>query len=102
LSFEFADVVVRGGKFLAEVLQQFLFLFGVGFAFGEIDVRFDIAGERLQLLVGGELVFDALAITENALRFFLIAPKIGVGGARFEGFQPRAVLRSVKESSERE
>jgi hypothetical protein len=77
-------------------------LLGVGFALGEIDVRFDIASERLQLLVGGKLIFDALAVTENALRFFLVAPKVGVGGARFEGFQPRAVLGSVKESSERE
>jgi hypothetical protein len=48
------------------------------------------------------LIFDALAVTEDALRFFLIAPKVGVGGARLEGFQPRTVLGSVKESSERE
>jgi hypothetical protein len=77
-------------------------LFGVGFAFGELDVRFDVAGERFQLLIRGELIFDALAVAQDALRFFLIAPEIGVGGARFEGLQPRAVLGSVKESSARE
>jgi hypothetical protein len=48
------------------------------------------------------LVFDALAVAENALRFFLIAPEVGVGGTCFEGFQARAVLGSVKESSARE
>jgi hypothetical protein len=77
-------------------------LLGVGFAFGELDVRFDVAGERFQLLICGELIFDALAVAQDALRFFLITPEIGVGGARFEGLQPRAVLGSVKESSVRE
>jgi len=48
------------------------------------------------------LIFDLLAIAENALRFFLIVPEIGVGGAGFEGFQASAVLGSVKESSARE
>jgi hypothetical protein len=77
-------------------------LFGVGFATGEFDVRLDVARERIQFLVGGELLFDLLAVAENALRFFLIAPKIGVGGECFEGFQARAVLGNVKESSARE
>jgi hypothetical protein len=77
-------------------------LFGVGFAFSEFDVGFDVAGESLEFLIGGELVFYLLAVAENALGFFLIAPEIGVGGARFEGFQARAVLGSVKESSARE
>jgi hypothetical protein len=77
-------------------------LFGVGFAFGEFDVRLDVARERIQFLVGGELIFDLLAVAEDALSFFLIAPEIGVGGAGFEGFQARAVLGNVKESSARE
>jgi hypothetical protein len=77
-------------------------LFGVGFAFGELDVRLDVAGERFQLLIGGELILDAFAVAKNALGFFLIVPEIGVGSARFEGFQARAVLGSVKENSERE
>jgi hypothetical protein len=62
LSFEFADVHIRGGKFPAEVFQQFFFLFGVGFAFGEFDVRFDVAGERFKFFVRGKLIFDALAV----------------------------------------
>jgi hypothetical protein len=77
-------------------------LIGVGFAFGKVNVRFDVAGECFQFFVGGELIFDALAVAEDTLRFFLIAPKIGIGGASFEGFQARAVLGSVKESSARE
>jgi hypothetical protein len=102
LGFEFADVSIGVREFLAEVLQQFLFLFRVGFAFGEFDVRLDVADERLQFLIGGELIFDLLAVAENALRFFLIAPEIGIGGALFEGFQARAILGGVKESSARE
>jgi hypothetical protein len=77
-------------------------LFGVGFALGEIDVGFDVACESFQFLVRGQLIFDALAVAEDALCFFLIAPEVGVGGALFEGFQARAVLGSVKESSARE
>jgi hypothetical protein len=102
LGFEFTDVGIRASEFLAEILQQFLFLFGVGFAFGEFDVCLDVARERFQFLVRGKLIFDLFAVAEDALRFFLIAPEIGVGGAGFEGFQARAVLRSVKESSARE
>jgi hypothetical protein len=37
-------------------------LFGVGFAFGEFDVRFDVAGERFKFFVRGKLIFDALAV----------------------------------------
>jgi hypothetical protein len=77
-------------------------LFGVGFALGEFDIRLDVAGERFQFLIGGKLIFNALAVAKDALCFFLIAPEIGVGGACFEGFQARAVLGSVKESSARE
>jgi hypothetical protein len=77
-------------------------LLGVGFAFGEFDVSLDVAGERFQFLIGCKLIFDAFAVAKDALRFFLIAPEIGVGGARFESFQARAVLRGVKESSARE
>jgi hypothetical protein len=48
------------------------------------------------------LLFGALAFAENALRGFLIVPEIGVGDARFENFQALAVLRCVKDSSERD
>jgi hypothetical protein len=33
------------------------------------------------------------------LRFILIAPEIGIGGARFEALQALAVLWSVKDNS---
>ena len=102
LGFKFPDVVIRRREFLAEVFQQFFFLICVGFAFGKVNVRLDVAGEGFELFVGGELIFDALPVAEDALRFFLIAPKIGIGGAGFEGFQARSVLGSVKESSARE
>jgi hypothetical protein len=77
-------------------------LVNVGFLLGEIDVGFDVAGAGREFLVGGNLFFGALAITENTLSRFLIAPEIGVGGAGFEGFQALAVLGSVKDSSARE
>jgi hypothetical protein len=35
------------------------------------------------------------------LRFFRIAPKIGIGGTLFEGLQASAVLFTVKDSSAR-
>jgi hypothetical protein len=66
-----------------------------------MDVRFDVAGDGRELLVGGNLFFGALALAENALRGFLIVPEIRVGDARFEGFQAFAVLRGVKDSSAR-
>jgi len=77
-------------------------LLDVGFFLSEMDVGFDVAGDRRQLFVGGNLFFGALAVAENALRGFLIAPEIGVGDAGFESFQTLAILRGVKDSSERE
>jgi hypothetical protein len=47
------------------------------------------------------LFFGPLALAENALCRFLIAPKIGIGDARFESLQALAVLRCVKDSSVR-
>jgi hypothetical protein len=76
-------------------------LFRVGLFEREIDVCLDVASDGCELVVSGNLFFSALAIAENALRGFLIAPEIGVGGARFEGFQALAILRSVKDSSAR-
>jgi hypothetical protein len=100
--FEFRDVGIGGGEFFVEIFQQFVFLLDVGFLLGEIDVGLDVAGGRRQLFVGGDLLFGALAIAEDTLSRFLIAPKIGVGSAGFEGFQTLAVLRGVKDSSARE
>ena len=44
---------IRGGQFAVQILQQIFFLLGVGFALGEFDVRFEVAGERRELFVGG-------------------------------------------------
>jgi hypothetical protein len=35
------------------------------------------------------------------LRFFLIVPEVGIGGARFQRLQLRAILRNVKDNSAR-
>jgi len=48
------------------------------------------------------LLFGALAVAKNALCGFLIVPEIEVGDARFERFQAFAILRGVKDNSERE
>jgi hypothetical protein len=76
-------------------------LLDVGFLLGEIDVGLDVAGDRSELFLRGDLFLGALAIAENTLCGFLIAPEIGVRGAGFEGFQALAVLGSVKDSSAR-
>jgi hypothetical protein len=47
------------------------------------------------------LFFGALAVAKDGLRFFLVVPEFGLSDAGFEGFQTFAVLRCVKDSSER-
>ncbi len=48
------------------------------------DVGFDVAGERGELVVRGDLVFGAFAVAQDGLRGFLIVPEIGIGDAGFE------------------
>lgn len=74
----------------------------VGLFVGEMDVRLNVTGDGGELFVGGDLLFSALALAENGLCGFLIVPEIGVGDARFKNFQALAVLRCVKDSSERD
>jgi hypothetical protein len=74
-------------------------LIGVGFFFREIDVGFDVFGERREFVVRVHLILGALTITQYGLRGFLIAPEIGIGHARFEGFQALAMLGGVKDNS---
>jgi hypothetical protein len=45
------------------------------------------------------LAFGALALFQNALRFFLIVPEVGTGAAFFEGLQASAILLRVKDNS---
>jgi hypothetical protein len=73
----------------------------VGLFPDEMDVGLDVAGNGRQPLVSGNLFLGALALAENALCSFLIAPEIRIGDARFQGFQALAVLWGVKDSSER-
>lgn len=73
----------------------------VCFFLSKMDVSFDVAGDGGEFLVCGKLIFGALAVAENALCGFLIAPEIGVGDACFESLQTLAVLRRVKDSSAR-
>jgi len=99
--FQFGDVGIRGVELPVQLLQQIVLLFDVGLFLSEMDVGLGVAGDGRELFVCGNLFFGTLALTENALRGFLIAPKIGVGDARFESFQALAVLRCVKDSSAR-
>jgi hypothetical protein len=64
-----------------------------------VDVGFEVARNRGEFFVGGDLVFGALAVAQDALRRFLIVPELRLGDARFEAFQAFAMLRSVKDSS---
>ena len=101
LGLEFGDVTVCGVEFLVQVFQQVVLLLDVGFFLGQMDVGLNIAGDGNQFFVGSNLLFGALAVSENTLCGFLIVPEIGVGDARFEGFQALAILRGVKDSSAR-
>jgi hypothetical protein len=101
LGLQFGDVSVRGVELAVQFFEQVVLLLDVGLFLSEMDVGFDVAGDGGELFVGGNLFFGALALTENALRRFLIAPEIGVGDAGFERPQALTVLRSVKDSSER-
>jgi len=76
-------------------------LLGVGLFPREADIRFDVTGDGSQLIVRGNLLFRAFAITQDGLRGFLVAPKIGLSNLSFEGFQTFAVLGRVKDSSAR-
>jgi hypothetical protein len=66
----------------------------------EVNVGVEIAGKRIELFVGGNLIFRALAVAQDGLRGFLIVPEIGRGDAGFEGFQAFAMGSGVKDNSE--
>ncbi len=99
--FELGDVAIGRGEFAVQFFQQVVFLLDVAFFLGEMDVRFDVAGDGGELLVGGNLLFSVFTLAENALRGFLIVPKIRIGDALFESLQALAILRGVKDSSAR-
>jgi hypothetical protein len=101
LGFQFRDVAIRSAELAVQLFQQIVLLLDVGLFLGEMDVRLDVARNRRELVVRGNLFFGPLALAENTLCSFLIAPKIGIGDARFESLQALAVLRRVKDSSAR-
>ena len=100
--FEIGDVGVCRSELFVEILQQVVFLGDVGFFLRQVNVGFDVAGKRIQLFVGGNLFFRALAVAQDGLRGFGIVPEIGVGSADFQSLQALTILRRVKDNSERE
>jgi hypothetical protein len=99
LRFQLGDVIFGVAELAVELFQQIVALLGVGFFLGEMDVGVEVAGKRGEPVVGGNLIFGALAVAQNGLRGFLIAPEIGLCDAGFEGFQALAMWRDVKDSS---
>src|SRR5262249_39796257 len=79
--FEAGDEIFGADQLAIEILEEVVALLGVGFFAGEGDVGFDVAGERLDLAFGSDLVFGALAIAQNGLRGGLVVPEIGRGDA---------------------
>jgi hypothetical protein len=73
----------------------------VGFFLGHADVGFDVARAPIQIFIGGQSVFDDLALLQRGLRLGLILPKIGVAGFRFERGKLLAGRFNVKENSAR-
>lgn len=100
--FQFGDVIIGRVEFAVQFFQEIVLLLDVGFFLSEMDVRFNIVRDGGELRVRDNLLFGALALAENVLSRFLIAPEIGVGDARFESFQALAMLRRVKDSSARD
>jgi len=98
--FEISDISFGVVQFAIEFFEQIVALLGVGFILGQIDVGVEIAGERSQPFVGGDLIFGALAIAQDGLRGFLIVPEVGLRDARFQRFQAFAMGSGVKDSSE--
>jgi hypothetical protein len=101
LGFQFRDVTIRRAELPVQLFQQVVLLRDVGLFLGEMDVCLDVAGDGRELLVRSNLFFGPLPFAENTLCSFLIAPKIGVGDARFESLQALPVLGRVKDSSAR-
>jgi hypothetical protein len=66
-----------------------------------MDIGLDVARDRRELFVCGNLLFGALPVAEDALRCFLVVPEIRIGNARFQRLQALAVLWRVKDSSAR-
>jgi hypothetical protein len=99
LGFQLGDVILRGVEFAVEFFEEVDALIGVGLFLREVDVGFDVGGDRRELVIRRDLVFGTLAVAQDALGFFLIVPEIRIRDALFEGLQAFAILWSVKDSS---
>jgi hypothetical protein len=73
----------------------------VSFFLRHADVCFDVARAAIQIFIGGQAVFDDLALLQCGLRFGLILPEIRIAGFRFERGKLLAGRFNVKENSAR-
>jgi hypothetical protein len=89
------------GELAIEIFEQIVTLRGVRFFCRKQNVRVDVAGDGGEFRVGVDLILGAFAIAEDGLCGVLIVPEIGFGNFGFERGQFLAVLRGVKENSER-
>jgi hypothetical protein len=99
LGLELRDIVLRAGELVVELFQEIVALLGVRLFAGKADIGVDVTCVSGEFCVGVDLLFGTPAVAQDALRSFLIVPKVRLGDACFEGFQALAMLRGVKESS---
>jgi len=98
--FQLANVILSVDELAFQFLQKVGALCSVGFFLRQMDIGVQVARQRSEFLVRRNLVFGPLAIAQNVLRRFLIAPEIRLSDAGFQGLQALAMRRRVKDSSE--
>jgi hypothetical protein len=80
---ELGDVFVGGQEFAVDVLQERVPLLAIALFLGEVNVGLDVAGKRGELFLGADARLGGLALLQDALGFFLVLPKIGLGAGGF-------------------
>jgi hypothetical protein len=81
---EFGDVGVRAGQFAIEVFQQVFALRRIGLFLRQIDVRLDVANQRIELGFRGNLIFGTLPFAQDALSLLLVTPEVRLRDLFFE------------------
>src|SRR5690242_21137937 len=99
--FKIGNVNVRDTELTLQLFQEVFPLLGIGLLLREVNIGLKVAACGSELFVSGDLLLGALAVAENALRGFLIAPEIRIGDAGFQRLQALAVARRVKDNSAR-
>ena len=99
--FQFGDIAIRSIELAVQLFQQIVFLLDVSLFLSKVDVGLDVARDRREFLIRGNLLFGTLSLAQNALRSFLVVPKIGVGDTCLESVQALTILWRVKDSSAR-